>query len=58
MSTDIKQLTVLENIALQIFIARLNSQRANVDVSHNAAMSFEEAKAFIKVRNMLRRQDS
>jgi hypothetical protein len=55
MSTDIKQLSVKENIALQIFVARLCAPESNKSPDVAAGMAFEYAEAFLKVRNSYRR---
>lgn len=54
--TDNKALTLKENIALQIFIARITADsRANLNTL--AANSFIGAEEFLKVRNCYKRAD-
>ncbi|MNC05517.1 hypothetical protein D3C76_77500 [compost metagenome] len=53
----LKELTVKENIALQIYVARLSNPDSNKDPNVAVGMAFEYAEAFLKARNANRRAD-
>jgi hypothetical protein len=52
---EIKQLSVKEKIALEIYVAILPTQKNDPD--HTAAMAFMHAESFLKVRNATRRSE-